>query len=254
MIAEDDELRRLRADWETLGAADPLWAVYVKDGVRGGRWDVTEFLATGSREIDESWTQHERVTGAVPPVDGVVLDFGCGVGRLSSALAARASLVVGVDISEPMLRASRDVVPDEVAPRVQRVLSSSPTLPLRDATFDLVYTSLVLQHMPANLAIGYVAEFLRVLRPGGTALVQVADEPDASVKGRVFRFLPPQLYGWLQRRLLGYPAPMRMQQLTLEQVASVVSASGGRVLDHWEDPSYGGHWHYRRILIRRDVG
>ena len=47
---------------------------------------------------------------------------------------------------------------------------------------------------------------------------------------------------------------MRMQQLTLEQVASVVSASGGRVLDHWDDPSYGGHWHYRRILIRRDVG
>ena len=107
--------------------------------------------------------------------------------------------------------------------------------------------------MPAELAIGYVAEFLRVLRPGGTALVQVAEEPDASVKGRVFRFLPPRLYGWLQRRVLGYPAPMRMQQLTLDQVATVVAASGGEVLDHWDDPSYGGHWLYRRILIRRDV-
>lgn len=253
MTAEDDELRRLRADWETLGAADPLWAVYVKDGVRGGRWDITEFLETGRREIDDSWTQHARVTGAEPSQDAVVLDFGCGVGRLSSALAARSRFVVGIDISEPMLRASRNVVPVEVAPRVQQVLSSSPALPLRDASCDLVYTSLVLQHMPAELALGYVGEFLRVLRPGGTALVQVADQPDTSIKGRAFRLLPPRLYGWLQRTLLRYPAPMRMQQLTLEEVGSVADASGGHVLADWEDPSYGGHWRYRRILIRRDA-
>lgn len=253
MSAEDDELRRLRADWETLGAADPLWAVYVKDGVRGDRWDVSEFLATGSREIDESWTQHARVTGQEPAADAVVLDFGCGVGRLSSALAARTRHVVGVDISEPMLRRSRDVVPAEVGSRFSPVLSSSAALPLQDATIDLVYTSLVLQHMPADLAMGYLAEFLRVLRPGGTALVQVADQPDTSIKGRAFRFLPPGLYGWLQRAVLGYPAPMRMQQLTLEQVTTVVAASGGEVLDDWDDPSYGGHWHYRRILIRRCV-
>lgn len=253
MTTEDEQLRRLRADWEVLGAADPLWAVYVKDGVRGGGWDVSEFLATGEQEIDESWQQHRRVTGHVPAANAVVLDFGCGVGRLSSAIAARTRIVIGIDISEPMLRTSRSVVPVEVRDRVAPVLSSSQWLPLRDATVDLVYTSLVLQHMPAELAVGYLREFLRVLRPGGTAMVQVADEPDTSLKGRAFRFLPAGLYGWLQRRVLGYPAPMRMQQLTLDQVSDVVDSAGGHVVDHWDDPSYGGHWHYRRILIRRDA-
>jgi ubiquinone/menaquinone biosynthesis C-methylase UbiE len=253
VTAEDEQLRRLRADWEVLGAADPLWAVYVKDGVRGGGWDVSEFLATGSREIDESWEQHRRVTGHVPAADAVVLDFGCGVGRLSSAIAARTRHVVGIDISEPMLRTSRSVVPDEVRDRFSPVLSSSAALPLRDASVDLAYTSLVLQHMPAELAVGYIREFMRVLRPGGTAMVQVADEPDSSLKGRAFRFLPAGLYGWLQQRVLGYPAPMRMQQMTMEQVAGTVASAGGRVVEHWDDPSYGGHWHYRRILIARDA-
>ncbi len=253
MTAEEEQLRQLRADWEVLGAADPLWAVYVKDGVRGGGWDVSEFLATGEREIADSWEQHRRVTGAEPPSDAVVLDFGCGVGRLSSAIAARTRRVVGIDISEPMLRTSRTVIPDDVRDRVSVVLSSSPALPLDDASVDLVYTSLVLQHMPAELAVGYIREFMRVLRPGGTAMVQVADEPDSSLKGKAFRFLPARLYGWLQRRVLGYPAAMRMQQLTLAQVSHAAASGGGRVLDDWADPSYGGHWHYRRILISRDA-
>ncbi|MCA0332199.1 MAG: methyltransferase domain-containing protein [Actinobacteria bacterium] len=247
----DEQLRRLRADWETLGAADPLWAVYVKDGARDGGWDVTEFLATGEREIADSWARHAEVVGSPPPADGTVLDFGCGVGRLGSALAARSRRVIGVDLSEPMLRTWPDVVPSAVRPRMQPVLSSSASIPLRDASIDLVYTSLVLQHMPAELAVGYLREFLRVLKPGGTAMVQVADRPDTSVKGRAFRFLPPGLYGWLQQRLLGYPAPMRMQQLTLDDVAATAAASGGRILADWEDTSYGGHWHYRRILISR---
>ena len=246
-----EQLRALRADWETLGAADPLWAVYVKDGVRGGGWDVTEFLATGEREVADSWDRVARALGGVPSSDAVVLDFGCGVGRLSSALAARTRLVVGVDISEPMLRASRSVVPDDVRPKVVGVLSSSPSIPLRTGSIDLVYTSLVLQHMPSSLAVGYLREFLRVLSPGGLALVQVAEEPDTSLKGRAFRHLPPRLYGWLQRRVLGYPAPMRMEQLTLDDVTATVDGSGGHVLAHWEDPSYGGHWRYRRILIAR---
>jgi SAM-dependent methyltransferase len=249
----DEQLRRLRADWETLGAADPLWAVYVKEGARDGGWDVSEFLATGEREVADSWARFEAAVGSPPPADAAVLDFGCGVGRLSSALAARTRLVIGVDLSEPMLRTWPEVVPDAVRARMQQVLSSSPSIPLRTGSVDLVYTSLVLQHMPAELAVGYLREFLRVIRPGGHALVQVAERPDSSVKGRAFRFLPPSLYGWLQQRLLGYPAPMRMQQLTLEDVASTATSSGGRVVADWEDSSYGGHWHYRRILISRDA-
>ena len=252
MPEPDRDLQRLRRDWEALGAADPLWAVYVADERSGGRWQVDAFLRTGQCEVEESWRQHDRILGFVPPEDGVALDFGCGVGRLSSALADRMGRVAGIDISEPMLRTARDVIPSSAAPRVSLILSSSPRIPLADGSVDLVYSSLVLQHMPEVLARGYLREFSRVLRPGGTAIIQVAEEPDLSVKGWAFRLLPHWLYGVLQRRVLRYPAPMRMQGLSMQAVATALAGCGAQVVASWEDTTYGGHWRYRRILIRRD--
>jgi SAM-dependent methyltransferase len=50
-------------------------------------------------------------------------------------------------------------------------------LPLRDASFDLILCSHVLEHVPHDA--GAIAELFRVLRPGGTALVQVPYESAA---------------------------------------------------------------------------
>lgn len=245
------ELRRLREDWEILGAADPLWAVYVTKEARGGGWDVSEFLATGAQEVEESWRRAAGVLGHALPRAAVSLDFGCGVGRLTTALAGHADFVIGVDISASMLDTANRVIPEAVRSRVSLIASESPQLPIRTASIDLVYTSLVLQHMPTTLALGYVSEFMRILRPGGVAFIQVAEAPDDSLKGRIFRHLPARVYGMLQRRILRYPAPMRMEALSLNEVTGVAAVGGGQVLGHWEDPSYGGHWTYRRVLIGR---
>ncbi len=249
-MTPDPRLRQLRADWETLGRADPLWAVYVRDDGRDGGWDRDELLATGEREVADSW---QRLTelGLDMESPSVVLDFGCGVGRLTSALATRADRVVGLDISAAMLATARSVIPPPDRPRVLLVLSDAPDLPLRSECVDLVYTSLVLQHMPKALALRYVSEFLRVLVPGGIAVIQVAESPTLSWKGLAFRVLPASAYGWLQRRVLGYPAPMRMEKTGLRQIARVARARGGEVVTSWRDDSYGGHWRYRRIVVRR---
>jgi len=247
------ELRRLREDWEILGAADPLWAVYVTKEARGGGWDVSEFLATGRREVDESWHRAATVLGHEIPRANVALDFGCGVGRLTTALADHADSVVGVDISASMLDTADRVIPEGIRSRVSLVASASPQLPIRAASIDLVYTSLVLQHMPATLALGYVREFMRILRPGGMAFIQVAENPDDSLKGRIFRHLPARVYGMLQRLILRYPAPMRMEALSLDEVTAAVAGGGGQVIGHWEDSSYGGHWTYRRALIGHEA-
>jgi SAM-dependent methyltransferase len=249
----DDDLSRLRRDWETLGDEDPLWAVYVTPEAKGGRWDVQEFLETGRRELADSWARHRDAVGREPDPNGVALDFGAGAGRLSAALATRMRSVVGVELSASMVRTGRRVIPPELLARVAFVQSASPSLPLRTGSVDLVYTSLVLQHMPAPLAEAYVVDFLRVLSPGGTAMVQVAESPRWSAKGLAFRWLPPRAYGWAQQRLLGYPAPMRMEQTTLARLTTLVERVGGEVVAHWEDTSYGGHWTYRRGLIRRSV-
>jgi ubiquinone/menaquinone biosynthesis C-methylase UbiE len=59
-------------------------------------------------------------------------------------------------------------------PNCRFVVNAAPDLEqFESGSFDFVYSSLVLQHMPsAEIVEKYVGEFLRVLRPGGLAVFQ----------------------------------------------------------------------------------
>ena len=97
-----------------------------------------------------------------PIIDSVsplrVLDVGTGSGRCLPLLASTgARLVVGVDFSLPMLRQQTEGVP--------RVCGDACLLPFRNASFDLVSSSLMVGDV-ADLA-GWIDELARVLAPGG---------------------------------------------------------------------------------------
>jgi SAM-dependent methyltransferase len=58
--------------------------------------------------------------------------------------------------------------------RCEYFLNENNSLALfESASFDLVYSSLVLQHMRPELAKGYIREFARVLAPGGVLVFQL---------------------------------------------------------------------------------
>lgn len=94
-----------------------------------------------------------------------ILDLGCDDGSWTTTLAnrVRARHVCGVEIvpAQTTLAASRGI---EV---VQADLSRS--LPFMDASFDMVHSNQVIEHVP-DLDL-FVAEAFRVLRPGGYALI-----------------------------------------------------------------------------------
>ncbi len=121
--------------------------------------------------------QHLAGLGAVPSL-GRALDFGCGHSRLTQGLASHFAEVVGVDIATSMLGVARKA--NRHGPRVDYVLNERPDLAVfPDASFDFVLTVLVLQRMRPDYAAGYLREFLRVLRPGGSMFFQIPIEPIA---------------------------------------------------------------------------
>jgi len=241
----------LRSDWTRLGAQDPLWAVYVAPGTRGGLWDLKEFFATGQREVDSALA---RAAGlGLRPGRRRALDFGCGVGRLSAALVRHVEEVVAVDIAPSMLAEARRL--DRSDGRVRFVHNDRPDLEfVPSRSVDVVYSSLVLQHLPPGLARRYLAEFARVLAPAGVVIVQVATRRMWSVKGVASALLPWPAQRWLQRRLLAYPAPMRMSAVTAADVDAAMAGSGVRIVDSVVDRSYGGHWRCVRFFATRDAG
>lgn len=101
------------------------------------------------------------------PVEAA-LDDGCGSGASLPLLRAlKARRVHAMDIAWPAVRAIRILDPD-----VTCALGSATRLPYADATFDLVVSADVLQHLTAAQAAEALGEIRRVLRSGGRALIR----------------------------------------------------------------------------------
>jgi SAM-dependent methyltransferase len=120
--------------------------------------------------------------GLVPGATAV--DVGCGEGRHTGRLAERFGLaVIGVDPVPSQLELAR-----AANPSCRFELGRAEELPLTDETVDLVWCRDVLVHV-VDLDRAY-AEFRRVLRPGGTALVyQMFSTPRLEPR-EASRFLP----------------------------------------------------------------
>lgn len=107
------------------------------------------------------------------PPDSVALDVGCGEGAHSFRLATHFGLqVLGVDPVQRHLDLAREArrdVPEEIASRVPFGRGSAASLPVADSLVDLVWCRDVLVHV-GDLEAAY-AEFARVLRPGGRAVI-----------------------------------------------------------------------------------
>jgi SAM-dependent methyltransferase len=172
-------LAALRNAWEDLAKQDALGAILTDPSKTGGRWDLGEFMQTGETEMDSVLRHLEEIEQA-PDLRGMALDFGCGVGRLTQAMARRFVSCIGVDISLQMIRSAQSLN-RHLACSYQLVTAN--VLPFADATFSFIYSNIVLQHVPRRYAVEYLREFERVLTPGGILVFGVQDHfaaPDIS--------------------------------------------------------------------------
>jgi SAM-dependent methyltransferase len=220
-----------RRDWEELAEHDPLWAVLSDPARKGGRWELGEFLETGEREAETALASAAAL--GRPGRFDRALDVGCGVGRVTRALAGRFEQTLGVDASVTMVGHARRLHGD-VQGCEFRVLPATRLLDLEPASFDLVWSVLVLQHLPREDAELTLRSLVRLLRPDGIAIFQL---PYATR-----RLHSLQLSRGLYRLARGVGAgastllrrtpltPMRMTALPEERVHELVAGVGGRVL------------------------
>ena len=135
--------------------------------------DVDRFWAEGRRNLESVLA----AVGAEVQPDDVVLDIGCGVGRLTRVLAEQASHVHAIDVSAAMLEQAREL--NAHLTNVTWHHGDGTTLhPIEDASIDAVVSHVVFQHIPdPQITLGYVREMGRVLAPGGWAVFQVSNDP-----------------------------------------------------------------------------
>lgn len=172
-------LKKLKDCWERLSEEDPLWAILSYDGKKGRKWELDDFFRTGQKDMKYYFEILQTVAGMPKHFDSV-LDFGCGVGRLSQAWRNYATLVTGVDISESMISQARELSSGIL--NIKYICNSRPDLSdFASASFDLVFSHICLQHMPWEMARGYLKEFSRLCRPGGYMIFQLPSRPGSPI-------------------------------------------------------------------------
>jgi SAM-dependent methyltransferase len=247
------ELDDLAEKWDSLGREDPLWSILTDPAKAGGRGSPQEFFATGGAEIDAAFTQLDQL--GVEVARGSALDFGCGVGRLTQALASRFDRVLGLDVAASMIELAKSH--DQSGGNVTYRVNQSPRLEgVADASFDFIYTNIVLQHIPPDLSAGYIAEFARTLRPAGVAVFQVPSHP-RTLRGRLKSVLKRRLPAVFALMKATYrrrrAATMDMYGVARERVEAIAHNGGCEVLAVIQDDAAGDEWLSYRYVTRKNA-
>ena len=145
---------------------------------------VDNTVAYRDPDVERFWASGEEVVHGILDELGVavggedsLVEIGCGVGRLTRPLAARAGHVTAIDVSAEMLRRARELNPG--LRKVTWLHGDGRSLAgVEDASADGCFSHVVFQHLPdPELTLGYIREMARVLRQGGWAAFGVSTDP-----------------------------------------------------------------------------
>lgn len=238
-----DELQRLwdrvAAVWSGLGESDAHWSVLTEDRFRAPVLDAAALAAfheTGEGEALrlEAWL---RRAGVAPSTDWICAEFGCGVGRITRALARRFRQVVAFDVSAPHLGAA---AMDLAAAGIGNVALTRVRGPADLAALDgvdLFYSVISLQHSPPPVIMDVLRRAFAGLRRGGCAFFQVP----TYARG----------YAWPSRD--AEQAGMEMHFVSQRAVLAAAHDAGLRVLEVQPDWCVGrdGEWISNTFLLRK---
>jgi SAM-dependent methyltransferase len=181
MLANDPD-----RDWEHWGKTDPYFGVltdpkFLDENLNDHSF--LDFFASGERHVEHVYTAIR--SGVRPDFQPVrVLDYGCGVGRLVVPFASRSQEVVGVDVSPSMLEVARENCKRLGANSVS-LLHANELDSLAPASFDLVHSYIVFQHIPVARGELILRKLISLIAEGGMGAIHLtyADSRSAFRRG-----------------------------------------------------------------------
>ncbi|MBU8538067.1 class I SAM-dependent methyltransferase [Falsiroseomonas tokyonensis] len=216
-------LQRVGSYWARVGQEAPHWSVLTNDRFRPE--NIAEnrkaFYATGAGDLDlvrRLLARHGIDPASLPRC----LEYGCGVGRATLALASLFQTVVGCDISQPHLDLAQREAEQRGLTNI-RWHASTMQGPMPSGQWDLWYSRIVLQHNPPPV----IAHLLRLafagLAPGGVAIFQVPTHRNG--------------YAFAIDTYMAATgaADMEMHMLPQREVFALAAAAGLEVLEVRED-------------------
>lgn len=270
------DLSELKPNWDQLAKTDPFWAIITWPDKIGNKWQVDEFLEDRAREV-QGVMEYVLSLGINLP-RRKALDFGCGVGRVTHALACYFDEVYAVDISPTMIDLARQL--NRHGLKCKYYINEKDDLRLfNDDTFDFIYSTLTLQHMKPRYSRAYIKEFLRILVPNGLLVFQQpserilsrndieAENQRATLTARIIRIMggwgrlikrvSPEillkLYRELRRRSKKNIRKPRMEMyvITRQEVVKFLQDNGGKIVNIVQNQAAGPEFISYRYAVTK---
>jgi SAM-dependent methyltransferase len=252
-------LKDLKRTWDELGKKDPLWGIVSSPEKKGNRWEEDEFFRLGTEDIKRFGDYVAQFGFHIG--GGKALDFGCGVGRLTQALAPHFEEVYGVDIAPAMIELAEKY--NKYGKRCKYIVNDKDNLRMfADNSFNFIISHITLQHMEPRYSKRYILEFLRVLAPKGLLIFQQPSErvfvPNEVYRGSSFLKILREGYRKIFRR---YDDPNMCMKLEFyevhgikkEEILRILEKKGVRVIDIVMDGSAGVEWISYRYCVTKDI-
>jgi SAM-dependent methyltransferase len=237
-------VRDTDADWNLIATHQPYYGVLANERYLAENLTpqaIDEFYESGKADIDYVIGVLRRIAGGdVEPARA--LDFGCGAGRLSLAMAKYAKQVVGVDVADGMLRIARE----QAAARKVGNVELRTTLPSNRV--DWINSLIVFQHIPPQRGYAILADLVALLAPGGFLSVQLTFFRDDRHVTDITRDLADYRYDGTAIELLShvdsYPGSPTMYDYDLNRVFRTLFLGGieSVVSEHTDHGGCHGAW------------
>jgi SAM-dependent methyltransferase len=156
--------------WDARAREDALF--FVDSRMAYSAPDEEQFWRGGEEAVERLL----GVLGVELPPDSMVVDIGCGVGRLTRPLSRAAAQVKAIDVSSEMLAEAQRL--NGELDNVEWLHGDGQSLqPIADAGVDACISHVVFRHIPdPAITLGYIREMGRVLRPGGFAAFELSND------------------------------------------------------------------------------
>lgn len=165
--------------WEEKAKLNPLFAVMSDDIFKeSGTAFTEEQLAIFYLQGERFWKRWlETLLWDKTDIQALpIMEYGCGMGRILNQAAKAGIKSTGVDISASQLEFANQYCPN--ADKIEFILlDAHAVIPLKNESFDIVYSYAVLQHIKQSSALKLaIKEICRMVKKGGQVKVQLRSQ------------------------------------------------------------------------------
>lgn len=247
-------LKQLERQWDRNAKLESMRSIiWRNDKSKNWKWDQKAFFDTGITEIEELFNYIDSLKFEIQNIKA--LDFGCGIGRLTQALALHYDEVYGVDISSSMIEEAKKI---NMFDNCTYIHNPKDDLCIFESeTINLIYSNLVLQHINPVCSLNYISEFIRILDPNGLLIFQLPCGRNSNyqniptkIKQKIRLIIPSLIINFFANKILINRPYYEMHYIEREKLIMHIMQNNGIIVDIIENNVAPGYISLRYCVTK----